>query len=147
MKPDETFKRGVEVIVSALIRNNCGELLLVRQHQWTDVWTLPGGHLEPGETLEAGALREAEEETGLRLESAGLIDWGEMIDAKSLSRPVHFVYFDFVFDAQNSAVTPDESEIAEARWVALADLDDYKLPPGYRKTIDKYLSSLVAVKK
>jgi 8-oxo-dGTP pyrophosphatase MutT (NUDIX family) len=41
-----------------------------------DVWGLSGGHLEPGETPDEGALRELEEETGVRLDPAELHEVG-----------------------------------------------------------------------
>jgi len=40
-----------------------------------DRWGLSGGHLEPGEDPEAGAYREVEEETGVRLEPGTLQPW------------------------------------------------------------------------
>jgi 8-oxo-dGTP pyrophosphatase MutT (NUDIX family) len=40
-----------------------GEALLLHKHK-KDEYVLPKGHVEPGETLEAAALREAREETG-----------------------------------------------------------------------------------
>jgi 8-oxo-dGTP pyrophosphatase MutT (NUDIX family) len=42
-------------------------------------WGLPGGHLDPGETFEAGAYRELEEETGVRLAEGDLELYGEFV--------------------------------------------------------------------
>jgi 8-oxo-dGTP diphosphatase len=42
-----------------------GRLVLVHRPKYDD-WTLPKGKLDPGESFEDGALREVEEETGLR---------------------------------------------------------------------------------
>ena len=42
-----------------------GEVVVVHRPRYED-WTLPKGKLDPGETLEEAALREVEEETGLR---------------------------------------------------------------------------------
>lgn len=48
-------------------RNGSPEVLLVHRPRYDD-WSLPKGKVEPGETLEAAALREVAEETGLRCE-------------------------------------------------------------------------------
>jgi 8-oxo-dGTP diphosphatase len=44
-----------------------GRVLLVHRDRYDD-WSLPKGKLEPGETWEQAALREVEEETGVRAE-------------------------------------------------------------------------------
>ena len=60
---------GTTLIVCALIRRE-GRLLLVEEMEAGDsgpTWMLPGGRLEPGETLTEGLRRELAEETGLQL--------------------------------------------------------------------------------
>jgi 8-oxo-dGTP pyrophosphatase MutT (NUDIX family) len=52
--------------VTVAIRDERGRLLLAR-HSVGDVWVLPGGALEPEETPADAAVREAWEETGLRV--------------------------------------------------------------------------------
>lgn len=43
------------------------------------VWSLPGGHIEPGETAGNAALREIREETGIEAELLGLVDINDVI--------------------------------------------------------------------
>ena len=54
---------------SAVVKNAHGQLLLVlRSHEpEAGYWTVPGGRVEPGESLEAAAVREVFEETGLHI--------------------------------------------------------------------------------
>lgn len=52
---------------SALIRDERGRILLIRRID-SGRWALPGGLLELGESLAGTAVRETEEETGLRIE-------------------------------------------------------------------------------
>ena len=51
-----------------LVTNKKGEFLLIRR---SGLWDLPKGHQEAGEALEDTALREVEEETGVRGLSLG----------------------------------------------------------------------------
>ena len=54
---------------SAVVKNAEGEILLVLRSREPEAgcWTVPGGRVEPGESLEAAAVREALEETGLHI--------------------------------------------------------------------------------
>ncbi|MDF9811461.1 NUDIX hydrolase [Streptomyces sp. SPB162] len=58
----------------AIIRNDQHEILLTRRTD-TKEWSLPGGHMEPGETLAETAAREVHEEIGLGVEELEFIDF------------------------------------------------------------------------
>ena len=62
---DDLFFLGVK----ALIRNNSGEILLLRRSkEYSDSynsWGFPGGRIQKGETLKQALIRETEEETGI----------------------------------------------------------------------------------
>jgi hypothetical protein len=68
----EQFKSCFRIIEAGggLVRNNKGEFLVIERN---GLWDLPKGKLKRGEDLETAALREVEEETGLRVQSAGPI--------------------------------------------------------------------------
>jgi len=66
-KVSKKYPRGIEVVSSAIIKNNSGEILLAQSQKWNNKWTLPGGHIKPGETIIKSVLREVEEETGFKI--------------------------------------------------------------------------------
>jgi ADP-ribose pyrophosphatase YjhB (NUDIX family) len=59
-------RHRVTLGVRVLVTDAAGAILLVR-HSYTPGWHLPGGRVDPGESLAAAAARELREETGLSL--------------------------------------------------------------------------------
>lgn len=84
--------------VGAVIWRGPEHLLLVRRGQppRQDEWSIPGGRVEPGETLHAALLREIREETGLTIQIAGLIDAVDAVEQDAQGAILlHYVLIDF----------------------------------------------------
>jgi ADP-ribose pyrophosphatase YjhB (NUDIX family) len=56
-----------------VVQNELGDILLFLRTKYPFLWTIPGGHMSPHEDSKAAALRELEEETGIKLQNAQLI--------------------------------------------------------------------------
>jgi 8-oxo-dGTP pyrophosphatase MutT (NUDIX family) len=58
--------------VTAIVRNDAGELLLVHKTD-NNLWALPGGGVDPGESVTMAVVREVKEETGIDVEVDDLV--------------------------------------------------------------------------
>jgi 8-oxo-dGTP pyrophosphatase MutT (NUDIX family) len=58
--------------VTVAVRDDVGRLLLIHRTD-NDLWALPGGGIDPGETVREAGIRETEEETGYRVRITGLV--------------------------------------------------------------------------
>ncbi len=122
-----------------------GHLLLVERGRPPAVgqWSVPGGRVEPGETLAAAVEREVLEETGLHVRCGAFIGWVERI-----SEPFHFVIMDFlaVPVVPAEAVPPGDGlprlragdDAAYAAWVALPDLESLTVVAGLREFLREH---------
>jgi 8-oxo-dGTP pyrophosphatase MutT (NUDIX family) len=83
--PNAPKANSVAVAVSAFIQDDEGRILMIRRTD-NDLYSIPGGQLELGETLAQAAVREVQEETGITCEVSGVIGL--------YSNPNHVVAYD-----------------------------------------------------
>jgi len=114
----EEFKACFTTVEAAggLVFNGKGEFLVIRRR---DRWDLPKGKLEKGETFEQAALREVEEETGLR----GLVPVMPLISTYHVYqlRQERILkktrWFEMKYNGDALPELQEEEEITDYRWV------------------------------
>ena len=98
-----------------MLRNDGSEVLVVHRDRYDD-WSFPKGKAEPGETDEDCAVREVEEETGLRCELGDELSSTSYLDARG--RPKRVRYWSM---RPIGGALAFRHEVDEARWVSLDD--------------------------
>ncbi len=108
-----------EPTVGALIQNDQGKVLLCDSHKWPGIYTVPGGHVELGETCEEALIRECKEEVGLDVKVDELISIQQVIRPKEFWRSdAHFIFFDYLCRVEgNQEAKVDSDEIQSIIWV------------------------------
>jgi ADP-ribose pyrophosphatase YjhB (NUDIX family) len=121
--------------VGAIIKDEAGRLLLVlRAHSpGKDLWSIPGGRVEPGESEPAAVVREVREETGLIVSVGPLAgrvsrpgDDNEVIDIA-----------DYVCWPIGGTLTPGD-DAADARWVSQDGLNSLQLTDGLLDALSEW---------
>jgi 8-oxo-dGTP diphosphatase len=116
------------------------KVLLVRRGQepLKGEWSLPGGVLELGETLQQAVVREVLEETGLVVVPAGIVEVVDRImpDEASGCIRYHYVLVDYLCRVTGGTLLGG-SDAEEARWVEREKLDEYRLAPLTVRVIEK----------
>ena len=128
-----------EPTVGALIVNKEGKILLVKSHKWFDKYTLPGGHIEVGETMIEAVKREVKEEVGLDVQVGHMLLMQEAIFAPEFYKKRHFIFIDFACRSENDQVNLDQDELQEYLWIYPGAAYNLKLDSFTRKTIDKFM--------
>jgi 8-oxo-dGTP pyrophosphatase MutT (NUDIX family)/mannose-6-phosphate isomerase-like protein (cupin superfamily) len=109
----------VERTAGGVVLGPHGRIALVSQQGMS--WSLPKGHMEPGETAEATAIREVGEETGLSQFSCRgrLVRYGRSaINGSGKIEPDRLKQVElFLFETAESELLPADPENPEARWI------------------------------
>jgi 8-oxo-dGTP diphosphatase len=122
--------------VGAVVRDGSGRILVVRRARPPSegLWSIPGGRVEPGETLAAAARREVREETGLD------------VDVQEILGHVDIPHGDLVYVVADFAATVSGNvpplaagdDASEARWVTAGELRDLCTTPQLIPTLARW---------
>jgi len=85
------------------------------------LWSLPKGHVEPGETTEDAAVREVAEETGITgqvVAELGTIDFWFVAEGRRIHKTVHH----FLLVATDGELSAEDVEVEQVAWVPLGDV-------------------------
>jgi ADP-ribose pyrophosphatase YjhB (NUDIX family) len=97
-----------------------GALIARHDRRGRLVWSLPKGHVEAGETPQDAAVREVEEETGIRgrvIAPLGTIDFWFVAEQRRVHKTVHH----FLLVAEGGELSDADIEVVEVAWF---DLDE-----------------------
>jgi 8-oxo-dGTP diphosphatase len=140
-----TYPTRPYLAVSAAIFRD-GRVLIVRRARApaNGLYTLPGGGVELGETLEEAVVREVREETGLEVEPVALAGYRQAI-TRDASGGVerHFVILPFAARWIAGEVSLNE-ELGEANWLDPAELSGLKTTEGLALIVSAARERLVA---
>jgi 8-oxo-dGTP diphosphatase len=131
-----TYPTRPYLAVSAAIFRD-GRVLIVRRGRAPakGVYTLPGGGVELGETLEQAVIREIREETALDIEPIELVGFRQAIARDAAGRVErHFVILPFAARYVAGEVSLNE-ELSEAHWLDPAALGGLKTTEGLAEVV------------
>jgi 8-oxo-dGTP diphosphatase len=95
-----------------LVRDD-GRIAVIHRPRYDD-WSLPKGKLDPGESFEAGAVREVLEETGVRGRIVSELEPASYVDRKGRDKVVRWYRMELADEPLEFA--PND-EVDELRWV------------------------------
>ncbi|UQZ32778.1 DNA mismatch repair protein MutT [Paenibacillus sp. PK3_47] len=108
-------------VAYALIYNEDREEILMVNNKGSS-WSLPGGAVEKGETLEQAVIRETKEETGLTIEVGNIVAVNEAF-FKEMGHHTLFITFKAKIIKGEISIQ-DKDEITEIKWVDLKSANE-----------------------
>ena len=143
--PNAPKANSIVPSVTAVVPDETGAILLVHKTD-NDLWALPGGGVDVGESVSDAVVREVEEETGIEVVPEQLIG--------IYTNPHHVMAYDdgevrqqfsMCFTARViGGSIRTSSETSEVQFVPVTELDRLNIHPSMRLRIEHYLERLPA---
>jgi 8-oxo-dGTP diphosphatase len=141
LPPQNGYPNQPVVAVGAIVfRNN--RVLLVRRAQppSQDLWAIPGGRVEIGETLQEAAEREIFEETGITIRAEEPVYTFDYIERDGSELPrFHYVIIDLTAEYVRGETRAGD-DAADVRWVSAEELDDLEVSAKTMRLLKKHYS-------
>ncbi len=137
-RDDRRYPRHPLLGVGALIFEADSILLAMRgKPPLMGLWSLPGGLVESGESLDQAVRREVREETGLEVQPLGLLEVFERIMPDASGAPeYHYVLLDYICRVTGGQLCAGD-DACRAEWVRRADLKKLEITEGTLGVIEK----------
>ena len=104
------------------------------------LWSLPKGHLEPGESEEETAVREVREETGVLgavVGKLGTIDFWFVADGRRIHKTVHHFLLIAVDPEHGLTLSDEDVEVSEVAWVPVGELPERLAYADERRLVER----------
>jgi len=143
LRETEVFQSGWGV--AGVVFDGEGRVLAIRNESYPTEWTLPGGAVEPGESLSDAAVREVAEETGVGIDPVRPVGVDESVVVDG-DRRIEMRFAHFLARATDPSVdpTPDlgdsDEAITDACW--LDELPEDVFNPDYTRRVYEFATEL-----
>ena len=142
-KPEPTINgaypnRPLVAVGAVVFKENKVLLVLRAKPPAENHWTIPGGSVELGETLQEAAEREIREETGLTIKAGGPVYTFDVIERDPKGAILfHYVIVDLAADYVAGELRPGDDAI-DVCWASSRDVSVLKVSAATRKLLKQY---------
>ena len=147
MSPKREYPESPLVGVGGVVIYN-GRALLIRRGSppLRGHWSIPGGTLDLGETIQEGIRRELKEETGIDVRVLELIEVFDRIFRDASGKvQFHFVIVDYLCEFAGGE-TRAGSDVTDTAWVREEELQKYSLTEAATRVVRKAFALAAALK-
>ena len=135
---DETSAGGL--VLDRLGPGASGALIGRLDRRGRLLWSLPKGHVEPGETEPETAVREVTEETGIAgkvIGKLGTIDFWFVADGRRVHKTVHHYLLLAADPVHGLELSDADVEVSEVAWVPLEELPERLAYADERRLLER----------
>ena len=144
---ESNYQVGYSLGVGAVVVNR-GRVLLIKRASGAKAgwWAIPGGYVEPDETIDQAVSRELYEETGLRAEILGLVAVRHRIHASGCDNSAYFI---FLMESAEMSFELEPEEVSDADFFSLDEINELPmlLPLCKRVAIQALLGELKSLQQ